>query len=156
MRALPLLVLLGGCNMASDPYVPRAGLWEAKTSFVSLEGEGITPDRVAELRRSFAEPVVISFCLDGKPVEAGTVEKASGCRVTRVSDSGARVDRERRCMAKDGEVVIVSRGTQEPERYEYRNAWTSIDPKTKKPVVVVMRETARRTGECPPHAKPKT
>lgn len=152
MKPLPLLVLsmLAGCSAASDPYAPRAGQWEVTTSFVSIKGEGITQDRVAELHDAFPKPEVGKMCFDGRPVQVGMVEAGTGCVVTRVSDEGAKVDREIKCKGKgkEGEVTTRFRGSHGPDRYDHRISSTSADARTRKPVTVVMREVGRRIGDC--------
>jgi len=153
MKALPLLALamLGGCNAASDPYAPRAGLWEVRTSFVTIEGPGVTPERLAELRRAFAKPIVERQCLDGKAPRVGDPRMDGRCQVTRVSDAGAVVDNEWQCdaRAKQGGVVSTVHGSRGPERYDYRIATASVEPGGAKTIVTI-REQGRRLGACPP------
>lgn len=153
MKPLPLLLLLaslGGCSAASDPFAPRAGLWEVRTSFVGLEGPGVTPDRVAALRKAFPATVARE-CLTGEPDHVGDVKMDGRCTVTRVSDAGSVTDSEWRCEArgKQGPVTSTTHGSRGPERYDYRIATLSVERGDAKPTIVTTRDQARRIGDCP-------
>ncbi|MCW3847940.1 DUF3617 domain-containing protein [Sphingomonas sp. LB-2] len=148
---LPALALLSGCDVAGDPYAPRAGLWEIKGSFVTLEGPGVTPQRIAELRRRMPPPTVSRECFDGHASRVGDVKEGGRCKVTRVSDAGAVADNEWQCAGRGNEGLITSaiHGSRGPERYDYRIATSSIRRGDKAATVVVTREQGRRLGDCP-------
>lgn len=153
MKIAPLLALLtlAGCSAAGDPYSPREGQWEVTTSFVTMDGPGVTPERVAQLRKSFDKPMVEKTCFDGKPDKVGDTKMAGRCTVTRISDSGAKVDNEWKCQqaGKPGDIVSTVHGTQGPDRYDHRISTESFDPVSKKTTTVVTREQGKRIGECP-------
>ena len=152
MKPLKLLLLLAltECSAASDPYAPRAGLWEVRTSFVTISGPGVSKDRIAELRRAFAKPIVEQQCFDGRVAHVGDPKMEGRCKVTRVSDAGAVADTEWQCDAasKHEGVTSTVHGSRGPERYDYRIATASVAPGGAE-TVVTMREQGRRLGDCP-------
>lgn len=144
------LLLLAGCSAAGDPYAPREGQWEVTTSFVTIDGPGVTPERVAQLRKSFEKPLVEKTCFDGEPDKVGDTKMAGRCTVTRISDTGAKVDNEWRCQqAGKPDAISTVHGTQGPDRYDHRISTDSFDAQNKGTMTVVTREQGRRIGECP-------
>jgi hypothetical protein len=148
------LPLIGSCSAAGDPYAPREGMWEVRTSFVGIEGPGVTEARAKALRKAFARPAVDRYCIDGKPGRVGDSARDGDCTVTRAADAGASVDTEWLCKQGGGagKAILAFRGSRGPERYDYRIATRSSDPRDR--VVVTMRETGRRVGDCPARQAP--
>ena len=154
MKRLAILLLipaLGSCNVAGDPYAPREGLWEITGSFVGIEGPGVTPARVAELRKTMPKPTVTRECFDGQPSHVGDVKMEGRCKVTRISDSGAVADNEWQCEGRgaQGPVTSATHGSRGPERYDFRITTSSVRRGDSKPTVVTTREQGRRVGDCP-------
>jgi hypothetical protein len=150
MRALPLLVLLGGCNMASDPFAEREGMWEVTTQLISIEDPQLSEKDLAELRKAGGKAETRQVCM-GPRALVGQKVQGGDCVVIRHADTGSRIDREWRCpaTAKTPLRFTSFKGTRAPDRYEMR---MTIKDRVvgRESMVLVSRETGRRIGDCDP------
>lgn len=149
MRALVLLALLGGCNMAGDPFAEREGMWEVTTQLISIEDPQLSAKDLAALRKAGARRETRQACM-GPPAVVGEKVQGSDCIVIRHADTGSKIDREWRCpaTAKTPLRFTSFKGTRAPDRYEMR---MTIKDRVvgRQGMVLISRETGRRVGDCP-------
>jgi len=149
---LPLAALLTLGSAQRDPDAPLPGLWETSFTFVSIDGPGANPRRVAAVKQYFSTPQVARNCRDQAPPRVGEVRGSGGCTVTALRDSGPNVDREMTCRPPGvrGSSRVTSIGTQAPTRYDYQVATSHLDEAGDLVYTLTVREQGVRVGDCTP------
>lgn len=149
LAAAPL-ALLCTASAQNDPDAPLPGLWEVTSTMIDVSGPGMTPERRADILKS-RPPRVEHICFARVVPHVGDVKADGSCTVSRVSDSGKKVDREWRCPAKGAnpEIHVTITGERSPQRYTHTTSWTGMDD-GKPGMTLVWREEARRAGDCNP------
>jgi hypothetical protein len=145
-----LILLVSCCGLActagsSDtPEHRLSGEYAVTTSFVSIDGPGISPADQQAARSRFPSVTDERQCFDKPLPRVGNEGPMRGCTFREVLSQPDTLRFEAVCEATGEVQAMAIEGTQSAGDYDYTVTITD-----KRGVVGVSREHGRRLGDCP-------